>query len=89
MGKYEYSESSEGGFQPVDDESEVVEGLLKWLYQSKVLVSGGPDVIFQEELRYIVRSNTIVAEPVWGATIEIFDVREQVLKTIHFRLTNS
>ena len=87
VSKYEFCEVAEGNrsaFEPLG-EYEEVQALLKWCYLSTLLTMG-PDVTFEEELRYIVKKKTLSTDPQWTATIEVFDVREQIDKSFCFRL---
>ena len=72
-------------FEPVDDEGAWKE-VLRWLYQRYVWHVSGSDIVFQEELRYIVRKEMVQQEPSWEAHVELFDVREQVCSVARFRL---
>ena len=53
-------------FETVDDEGAVKE-VLRWLHQRYVWKVSGSDIIFHEELRYIVKKETIQQDPCWEA----------------------
>ena len=72
-------------FETVDDEGAVKE-VLRWLHQRYVWKVSGSDIIFHEELRYIVKKETIQQDPCWEARVELFDVWQQVSRELCFRL---
>ena len=72
-------------FETVDDEGALKE-VLRWLHQRYVWKVSGSDVIFPEEFRYIVETETIQQDPCWEARVELCDVWQQVSRELCFRL---
>ena len=69
MGKYEYlieDEDDVATFQPLDDNENIKE-LLRWLYQHTVLKTADNQVIYQEELRFVV--NDVAVSTINGPKI--------------------
>ena len=69
-----------------DVEDESVQKILTWCHDFKVLKVPGVEVIFQEELRYIVQSAELTSDNGWGINITVFDVRGQENREFKFRL---
>ena len=57
-----------------------------WCHDFKVLKVPGVEVVFQEELRYIVQSDELTSDNGWGINITVFDVRSQENREFKFRL---
>lgn len=86
--KYEYCCSMPTDFwEPLEDaQDESVQDILKWFYHAKVLKLPGLDIVFQEELRYIVQTSELGTEGEWSTKITVFDVRCQQDRVFSFRL---
>lgn len=93
--KYEYKIESEelgsGHFAPmssIDDPDEAIVDILKWLYHANVLYTPGHDIIYREELRFIVQHDQICwdSKGNWHGLVRFWDVRDQLVKTVTFRV---
>ena len=59
-----------------DADDEATSQILKWFHDFKVLKVPGSDIVFEEELRFVVRSSEVTTDP-WSSKITVFDVRCQ------------
>ena len=86
--KYEYCCSIPTDvWEPLEDaQDESVHEILKWFFHAKVLKVPGMDIVFQEELRYIVRTFELGTKEEWSTKITVFDVRWQQDRVFSFRL---
>ena len=84
-GKYEYCDDGIT-FQPLLDDDGPIKEMLRWLFKSNVMFVPGSEIVFQEELRYIVQKDLITQKPIWEARVDYFDVRQQVYSYVIFRL---
>ena len=69
-------------------EDESVPEILKWCFHSEVLKVPGKDIVYQEELRYIVEYVDVSHENCM-ASVTVFDVRCQETKMFTFQLRKS
>ena len=65
-----------------------LEAMLCWLFKYKVHNVLGCDVVFNEELVFVVNSVTITEEP-WRCDIQCWSVWDQMECTIQFRVATN
>ena len=84
--KFEYSfGTTPTEWEPLSDAvDESIPEILKWCFNSTVLKVPGKDIIFEEELRYIVQK-TEVSDENCTAAVSVFDVRCQEIKMLTFQ----
>ena len=88
--KYEYvcsvQTDTESWASLAEVEDEAVQEILKWYYQNKVLMVPGAEIVYEEELRYIVCKSEHSSLKEWSVQITVFDVRLQQECVFSFRL---
>ena len=78
--------TTEYDWMPLVEKSEQrLEELLRRVYQFYVHKIPGKDVVCREELVYVVQSCNLQQSP-WEATISVFSVWEQDVRTVKFKL---
>lgn len=81
------TEGEQNEFEPLDNFSEDVHDVVRWLYSAKVLKIDDDNVISQEELRYQVTSDKVTwVDGTWKCQVSVFDMRDQCLKTFCLQL---
>lgn len=68
-----------------DADDEATPQILKWFHDFKVLKVPGSDIVFEEELRFVVHSSEVTTDP-WSSKITVFDVRCQMDKIFTFKV---
>ena len=89
-GNYEYSIEDQyecSGPNVLDEDEPHMVALLLWIKQTYVDFTSDSRVIYQEELRYLVREHTLEnANTKWCCKLKVFNVRDQIDQVISFQL---
>lgn len=94
---YEYRVDS-GPFSPMSDIDDgddfALCEILRWVYHTRVLMTSDNHVTWNEELRYIVKSHEVYMDDTakaikWHALVQVFDIRDQAIKTLEFRVAGN
>ena len=83
--KYKYSLDDGASYTLLEEESEFLP-LLLWIREAYYDKVASRDVIFKEELRYIVQKDALVNQPIWECMLQVFDIWEQQELQVRFRL---